>query len=233
MSASTPVSTGTLFPPILWAEHTAHVFITVVLQDAQHVKVELPDEGQVFDFACETVNGQAYACRLNLYEPVSAEESHFAVRSRQIEIKLKKRGADVAENGDENNTADPIDVEVNSWPRLTREKVKNANIQVDWQRWKDADEGTAETDVDNFGLPEDKDEGEWVNMVHELQKEKKAEALAAARSAKAANKTGAQDQRSSAYGDGTEESANSDGATAYHDDDGDDDMPALEDDTDN
>lgn len=32
------------------------------------------------------------------------------------------------------------DKEAEYWPRLTKEKVKNARIQVDWNKWVDEDE---------------------------------------------------------------------------------------------
>ncbi|CAD2216960.1 hypothetical protein AGDE_05616 [Angomonas deanei] len=130
-----------LFPPLKWAQRPEYVLLTVDLQDAKEVRIQLAEAGAVFVFSCEA-GGKSYACRLELYRPVESEESHHVVRPRQVELKLKKKQTDDEEE----------------WPRLT--KVKNYQqsfIKVDWSRWKDADEVDEQEDLDDFGMGGDSD----------------------------------------------------------------------------
>lgn len=140
--------TVALYPLLLWAQRTDCILLTVALQDATNVHIELPDNGASFQFACDTPDGRHYACSFALYKAVSTEESHHAVRPRQIELKLKKRSAVLSTVSGEEEAADEA-----CWPRLTKERP-NKNIQVDWSQWKDADEEAegAMDDLGNFGL---------------------------------------------------------------------------------
>ncbi|RNF05817.1 uncharacterized protein Tco025E_07710 [Trypanosoma conorhini] len=127
MSASKDV----VFPNILWAQRSEHVFLSIPLQDASNVVVEIRD-GRVLHFAA-AAGEQSYGCTLELFHEVSSEESSHVTLPRQIEVKLKKKWPN-----------DPSDDEeaalCRAWPRLTKEKAKNCHIQVDWSRWKDEDD---------------------------------------------------------------------------------------------
>lgn len=135
-----------LFPPLKWADRHEYIFLTVALQDTKDVSVRIENNGAVLHFSCSATpprNHQndstgciQYSCDLELYMPISPEESQHVVRARQVELKLKKKCGE----GDEER-----------WPRLTKEKKKNLPIEVDWVHWQETDEDEAdEEDMKKF-----------------------------------------------------------------------------------
>eukprot|EP01084_Bolivina_argentea_P162993 283599_1 len=116
-------------PDLAWAQRPDTVLITVSVQDAKDVDISVTD---TLTISC--VGGEKkYECKIPLFAEVVPEESSNVVRPRAIEIKLQKKV-----------TTDEY------WTRLTKEKVKNAHIQIDWNRWKDEDEAE-EGDTGDFG----------------------------------------------------------------------------------
>jgi len=110
----------TAVPLVQWAQRAETVLLTVNVTDAQDVKIEISD---AFKFTCNDKSGKAFACTIPLFAEVVAEESSNAIKDRAVEVKLQKK-----------------DTEAEYWPRLTKEKVKSNQIQIDWNRWKDEDE---------------------------------------------------------------------------------------------
>lgn len=137
-----------LFPSLKWAQQQSYVLLTVELQDAKNVKLQLPKDGNVFSFSCDVPNVESgvegalkhYACEFTLFKPVSPEESNFVVRPRQIEVRLKKKP---------NDEGDDV-----FWSRLTYDKTRNPSIAIDWARWKDENDAEDEDGMDpgNFGM---------------------------------------------------------------------------------
>ncbi|EAN77687.1 hypothetical protein, conserved [Trypanosoma brucei brucei TREU927] len=125
-----------IFPNILWAQRAELVLITIPLQDATNVVVEIK-EGRVLHFEAEA-GGEKYRCDVELFREVVSEESRHAAQPRQIDIQLRKK-APLTESGEEEFA------QSRSWLRLTRDKSKNSHIQVDWSRWRDEDEDEDET----------------------------------------------------------------------------------------
>ncbi|CCW67641.1 unnamed protein product [Phytomonas sp. Hart1] len=201
-------SDNTLFPPLLWAQRLDYILITVFLQDCQNVKLQLPDDGNTFFFSCDTPptgageSGKHYRCSLPLYHPVSAEESHHVVRPRQVEIKLKKLALKADANPEEDET---------SWPRLTKMPMKNKNIKIDWNRWREDD--MEDDPNDGFGIGE----GDELDL----------QALRMNARKEAAEAVGFDESQIPPFG------SMKDAAAAGKDDalDYDDDMPPLEEDT--
>ena len=68
-------------------------------------------------------HGHAYGFDLALFGAVSVEESKWNTKGRNINLNIVKADSEDA-----------------YWPRLTKEKVKNAHIQADWAKWVDEDE---------------------------------------------------------------------------------------------
>lgn len=119
-----------LHPPVSWAQRNDVVLITIPLQDATDVKISLTDN---FTFSA-TSDAKQYACTIPLFDKVVPEESSHVVRPRQIELKIRKLSTDKE-----------------YWPRLTKEKVKSTYIQIDWNKWKDEDEGAEGGNADDLG----------------------------------------------------------------------------------
>jgi len=132
------------YPPLKWADRREYVFLTVDLQDTRDVCMRIDNDGAVLHFSCTAghtkscesdVSGTShYACDIELFHPVSPEESQNVVCPRDVKLKLKKKG----------------DEDVR-WTRLTKEKVKGLPIVVDWAEWLDSDEDEdEEQDEQNF-----------------------------------------------------------------------------------
>lgn len=120
-----------LHPILQWAQRPDLVLITVPLQDATNVTVTIKDTLSI-EFESE---GKKYAASLTLFDEVVPEESSHVVQPRKIELKLQKKNTDAE-----------------YWPRLTKEKVKNSNIQIDWNRWVDEDEVKEGENLGDFGM---------------------------------------------------------------------------------
>jgi hypothetical protein len=118
-----------LHPPILWAQRCDVVLITIPLQDATDVSLSTQ---QTFTFEA-TSDNKRFSCAFRLFAEVVPEESSRTVRPRQIEIKLRKK-----------------DSSAPYWPRLTEDKGKSPFIQIDWNKWKDEDEG-GDGSAEDFG----------------------------------------------------------------------------------
>eukprot|EP00755_Sulcionema_specki_P037834 Sspe_Gene.109734::Locus_89901_Transcript_1_1_Confidence_1.000_Length_368::g.109734::m.109734/K15730/PTGES3; cytosolic prostaglandin-E synthase len=102
-------------PSVLWAERPDVVLVTVSVQDAEDVNIEV--KAGSLGFTC-TAGGVKYHTVLDLKGEVVPEESTKAIRPRQVEMKLKKK-----EEG-------PY------WEALT--KTKLPHVKVNWNQWKDA-----------------------------------------------------------------------------------------------
>lgn len=98
------------------------VFITIDMLDIEKTDINLTDEGKL-TFRAES-HGQKYGFDLELYKGVIKSESGWNLKGRNVIFRLVKEEVDRSEY----------------WPRLTKDKVKNQKIQVDWSKWVDEDE---------------------------------------------------------------------------------------------
>ena len=98
------------------------VFITIDMLDIEKTDINLTDEGKL-TFRAES-HGQKYGFDLELYKGVIKSESGWNLKGRNAIFRLVKEEVDRSEY----------------WPRLTKDKVKNQKIQVDWSKWVDEDE---------------------------------------------------------------------------------------------
>lgn len=121
-----------LHTPVQWAQRPSTILITIPLSDAQDVNIRVLSD--VLEITL-TSNGKNYASKTALFAEVISEESTNVIRPRCIEIKLQKK-----------------DQTAEYWPRLTKDKTKNAHITIDWARWKDEDEVAGKADdLGDFG----------------------------------------------------------------------------------
>ena len=67
-----------------------------------------------------------------MYQPIVKEESKWNTKGRNILINVAKK-----------------DKEEEEWPRITKEKVKNQHITVDWAKYKDPDDSGDEDKKDD------------------------------------------------------------------------------------
>ena len=70
-----------------------------------------------------------------MFEGVKVDESKWNTKGRNIILNIKKANE-----------------EAEYWPRLTKEKTKNTQIQIDWSRWIDEDDEGQEEEGDYDGM---------------------------------------------------------------------------------
>ena len=92
------------------------------MADFENHKIDLTPEGQ-FKFSAESHNNN-YGFDLQLFDEVDVEQSKWNTKGRNIICNIVKKNQESEEH----------------WPRLTKDKTKNAHIQVDWSKWVDEDE---------------------------------------------------------------------------------------------
>jgi hypothetical protein len=68
---------------------------------------------------------------MNFFGEIDKEASAWNTKGRNVIINLAKK-----------------DAEAEYWPRITKEKVKNSRIAVDWAKWVDEDEEGAQADAE-------------------------------------------------------------------------------------
>lgn len=112
-------------PPIMWAQRTNCVFLTVCLEDCKSPDIKL-EADKIFFSGVGGTEKKKYEVTLNLYKEIDPEKSAKFLRDRNIELVLKKK-----EEG-------PY------WPQLTKEKQKFHWLKVDFNKWKDEDDSDDE-----------------------------------------------------------------------------------------
>ena len=70
---------------------------------------------------------------LETFEPIVKEESKWNLKGRNIFMSISKKDKEQEE----------------WWPRITKEKVKNSQISIDWNRWVDPDDSGDEKKPDD------------------------------------------------------------------------------------
>lgn len=89
-------------------------------------------------------HNNVYAFDIQLFDLVNVEASKWNTKGRNIILNIVKQNTD-AEH----------------WPRLTKDKIKNAQIQIDWAKWVDEDE---ESEAKPMGEDWDADKMNAFNM---------------------------------------------------------------------
>ncbi|KAJ7630458.1 HSP20-like chaperone [Roridomyces roridus] len=122
-------------PEVLWAQRSSEsdktknvVYLTINLPDIQESNLEYNLTSTGISFKAKSGNAKTgsekdYAFDLEFFADVIPEKSSKKLSTRSLYLVLRKK-----ENKDE------------YWPRLTKEKVKNAYIKTDFSKWVDEDE---------------------------------------------------------------------------------------------
>ncbi|XP_075213396.1 cytosolic prostaglandin E synthase isoform X2 [Lycorma delicatula] len=112
-------------PPVMWAQRTNCVFMTICLEDCKNPDIKLEND-KIFFKGVGGTEKKNHEFNLTLYKEIDPEKSAKFVRDRNIELFLKKK-----EEG-------PY------WPQLTKEKTKFHWLKVDFDKWKDEDDSEDE-----------------------------------------------------------------------------------------
>jgi len=126
------------FPPLKWAQRRDKVYITLEIIDVEKTEISLTDEGKLC-FSAES-HGQKYGFDMELFKGVIKAESGWNLKGRNVSFRLAKQEDDQEEY----------------WPRLTKDKIKNQKITMDWSKWVDEDEvdeapAVPEEEMQGFG----------------------------------------------------------------------------------
>ncbi|KAI0762608.1 HSP20-like chaperone [Fomes fomentarius] len=138
-------------PEVLWAQRSSEtdekknvLYITVNLPDIQADTLEYNLTPTKLSFKAKTGNAEKgieekdYEFSIDLYGEVDPEASSKSLTSRSLSLLLRKK-----------------EKQAEYWPRLTKEKVRNAFIKTDFSKWVDEDE----QDGDNAVVEDDFDMG--------------------------------------------------------------------------
>ncbi|XP_044750627.1 co-chaperone protein daf-41 [Coccinella septempunctata] len=109
-------------PPVMWAQRTAVVFLTINLEDVKDPEIKF-EKDSVYFKGTGGVEKKTYEVTIPLYKEIDPEKSKSFQRGRCIEILLVKA------NGDE-----PY------WPSLTKDKKKFHWLKCDFNKWHDEDD---------------------------------------------------------------------------------------------
>ena len=122
------MATASKHPPLSWSQTHDTVLVTVGVQDAADVQVNVEqiETGSVLKCSLRSTSGSGgeFACTVRLFGEVEPALSRQEIKSRAVHLALQKKAL----------------VDAWFWPRLTVDLSKNPNIQVDWAHWKDKEE---------------------------------------------------------------------------------------------
>eukprot|EP00475_Leptophrys_vorax_P025826 TRINITY_DN3612_c0_g1_i1.p1 TRINITY_DN3612_c0_g1~~TRINITY_DN3612_c0_g1_i1.p1 ORF type:complete len:159 (+),score=65.11 TRINITY_DN3612_c0_g1_i1:41-517(+) len=116
-------------PDFKWAQNKEVVFLTFEITDAADVKTSL--KANSLSFSANGA-GKSFSVDLNFLNDVDVDASKIAVRSRGVELVLKKKNTDAE-----------------FWPHLLSDHKEWKNhCHVDWSKWVDEDEEQADPNED-------------------------------------------------------------------------------------
>ncbi|KAF7306486.1 CS domain-containing protein [Mycena indigotica] len=136
-------------PEVLWAQRSSEsdetkniVYLTVNLPDIVESSLQYNLEPTKISFKATSGNDKTgstkeYAFELDLFAEVVPEKSGKRLTTRSFALVLRKK-----------------EQQAEYWPRLTKEKVKNAYIKTDFSKWVDEDEQDGEVvkEDDDFDM---------------------------------------------------------------------------------
>jgi prostaglandin-E synthase len=122
---------ATLTPQVLWAQRKNCIFLTVCVEDCKTPVVKI-EENSV-SFSGKGLDSKDYAVTIDLFEPITVDQSVHEVRGRGTEFVLAK-------------------AKESFWPRLTKSQQKYHWLKVDFNKWKDEDDDS-EDESAGMGMP--------------------------------------------------------------------------------
>ena len=111
------------FPPLKWAQRADVVIVTCDVVDATEIVCDVDETSNKLIFKANS-HDEKYGLDMELFEPIVKEESKWNIKGRNVIFVIGKKNKDEEE----------------WWPRLTKDKVKNPLITIDWAKWRDPDE---------------------------------------------------------------------------------------------
>ena len=122
--------TQSLTPAFKWAEDAERIFLTIELQSATDVSLQL--QPSHLSFAAKQGTEQ-YSLDFELPKKISTDKSTWSVKGRQVEAVLVK-----------------ADEDEGYWHQLLKDKNQyKGRVKIDWDLWRDEDEEKALPD--DFG----------------------------------------------------------------------------------
>ena len=101
------------------------IWITIEeLLDTEKSEIELTEDGKLTLKAKSLESHSQYGFVMDLFKGINKSASGWNIKGRNIMFTIVKNDDDQEEY----------------WPRLTKDKIKNQKIAVDWARWVDEDE---------------------------------------------------------------------------------------------
>jgi len=116
------MSDKTLPPPVMWAQRSGVVLLTINLEDVKDEIVKFSKESVYFKGSGGNEKN-TYEVTIPLYKEIDPEKSKSFNRGRCIELIIAKAKAD-----------EPY------WPSLTSDKKKHHWLKCDFNKWQDEDE---------------------------------------------------------------------------------------------
>ncbi|KAI0307442.1 HSP20-like chaperone [Multifurca ochricompacta] len=119
-------------PEVLWAQRSSELdeeknvlFVTVNLPDIIEDSLQYDLQPTKLSFKAKAGAGgpTTYEFSIDFYKEIIPEETRKVLTSRYLSFVLRKKES-----------------ELEYWPRLTKDKVKNAYIKTDFSKWVDEDE---------------------------------------------------------------------------------------------
>ncbi|CAD2100432.1 co-chaperone p23, putative [Plasmodium vinckei lentum] len=117
-----------LFPIVLWAQKKECIYLTIELQDAEDLKIDLKEDSLYF---YGTKEKNEYEFNLNFLKPINVDESKYTTK-RNIKFKIIKK-------------------EKERWKTINNDGKKHW-IKCDWNSWVDTDEEDKTTEYDDMAM---------------------------------------------------------------------------------
>ena len=122
------------FPKLKWAQRAECVLMTIEQADCEGIAIDIDESKNTLNFEA-TSSGQKYGFSMELFDKVVKDESKWNTKGRNIIINVSKKDKEQEE----------------WWPRLTKDKAKNQQITIDWDKWVDPDDEPEDDDKGGMG----------------------------------------------------------------------------------
>ncbi|KAJ7837175.1 HSP20-like chaperone [Mycena olivaceomarginata] len=137
----------TVHPEVLWAQRSSEsdetlnvLYLTINLPDIDESSLKYTLEPTKIAFEATSGNEKTghqkkYAFTLDFFAEIVPEKSSKRLSTRSLYLVLRKK-----------------EQQAEYWPRLTKDKVRNAYIKTDFSKWVDEDEQLGEAAKDDADL---------------------------------------------------------------------------------
>ncbi|CAH1168293.1 unnamed protein product [Phyllotreta striolata] len=109
-------------PPVMWAQRSSVVFLTINLEDVKDPEIKF-NKDSVYFKGTGGVENKNYEVTIPLYKEIDPVSSRSFNRGRCIELLIAKANQD-----------EPY------WPALTSDKKKHHWLKCDFNKWHDEDD---------------------------------------------------------------------------------------------